>query len=43
MPDYTPTSVADMRAVFPDRPETIQNEPTLLELLRVLKYLMDCS
>ena len=43
MPDYTPTSVADMRAVFPERPEAINQEPTLLELLRILKYLMDCS
>ena len=43
MPDYTPTSVADMRAVFPERPEAIKQEPTLLELLRILKYLMDCS
>ena len=43
MPDYTPTSVADMRTVFPERPEAIKQEPTLLELLRILKYLMDCS
>ena len=32
-----------MRAVFSDWLETIQNEPTPLELLCVLKYLMDCS
>ena len=31
-----------MRAVFPERPEAIKQEPTLLELLRILKYLMDC-
>ena len=43
MPDYAPTSVADMRTVFPERPEAIKQEPTLLELLRILKYLMDCS
>ena len=42
MPDYTPTSVADMRAVFPESPAAIQGEPTLVELLRILKYLMDC-
>jgi len=43
MPDYTPTSVADMSAVFPERPKAIKQEPTLLELLQILKYLMDCS
>ena len=43
MPDYSPTNVADMRAVFPDKPVAITQEPTLLELLRILKYLMDCS
>jgi len=43
MPDYTPTSVADMRAVFPESPAAIQGKPTLVELLRILKYLMDCS
>jgi len=43
MPDYPPTSIADMGAVFPDRPEMIKNEPTLLELLHILQYPMDCS
>ena len=43
MPDYTPTSVANMRTVFPEIPEAIKQEPTHLELLRILKYLMDCS
>ena len=43
MPDFTAISVADMRAVFPTRPEMIRGEPTLLELLRILKYLMECS
>ena len=43
MPDFTAISVADMRAVFPTRPETIRGEPTLLKLLRILKYLMECS
>jgi hypothetical protein len=43
MPNYTPTSVADMRAVFPESPASIQGEPTLVKLLRILKYLMDCS
>ena len=42
MPDYTPTSVADMRTVFPERPEAIKQEPTLLELLRILKTIFIC-
>ena len=32
-----------MRAVFPERPEAIKQEPILLELLCILKYLTDCS
>ena len=43
MSDYTPTSAVNMRAVSPDRPETIQNKHPLLELIRVLKYPIDCS
>lgn len=43
MTDYKATSVAEMRAIFPTRPEPIRGEPTLLELLRILKFLMDCS
>ena len=43
MSESTTKSATDMIELFPAKPEPIRGEPTLLELLRILNYLVDCS
>ena len=40
---YVPATKDSMLAGFPEPPPGIQGEPTLVELLRILKHLMACS
>ena len=43
MSESTATSAADMIKLFPSKPPSIRGEPALLELLRILNYLVGCS
>ena len=43
MTDYTARTASEMRSAFPEKPEPIRDEPTLQSLLRILRYLMECS
>ena len=43
MSESTEKSASNMIELFPAKPENIRGKPTLLELLQILKYLVDCS
>ncbi len=43
MSESTTKSATDMIELFLAKPDPIRGEPALLELLRILNYLVDCS